>query len=54
MSSFQILANIDKRGLVKDFGSDEETLKRGNVKGTATIYPNHTVCLLPSLHNFSP
>ena len=43
--SLQILANIDKRGLVKYFGSDEEVLKRGNVKGTVTIYSNHTVCL---------
>jgi hypothetical protein len=45
MSTFQILANIDKRGLVKYFGSDEAALKRGNNKGTATIFPNHTVCL---------
>jgi len=42
-SSLQILTNIDKRGLVKSFGSDEEVIKRGNVKGTATIYPNHTI-----------
>mmetsp|Transcript_23012 Transcript_23012/g.33044 ORF Transcript_23012/g.33044 Transcript_23012/m.33044 type:complete len:344 (+) Transcript_23012:2437-3468(+) len=43
MASFQILTNIDKRGLVKSFGSGEEILKRGNAKGTVTIYPNHTI-----------
>mmetsp|Transcript_5741 Transcript_5741/g.8077 ORF Transcript_5741/g.8077 Transcript_5741/m.8077 type:complete len:338 (+) Transcript_5741:2502-3515(+) len=43
MASFQILTNIDKRGLVKSFGSGEEALKRGNAKGTAIIYPNHTI-----------
>jgi len=42
-SSLQILTNIDRRGLVRSFGSEEEALKRGNVKGTATIYPNHTI-----------
>mmetsp|Transcript_5738 Transcript_5738/g.8072 ORF Transcript_5738/g.8072 Transcript_5738/m.8072 type:complete len:337 (+) Transcript_5738:929-1939(+) len=42
-SSLQILTNIDKRGLVKSFGSGEEALKRGNAKGTAIIYPNHTI-----------
>ena len=37
------LANIDKRGLVKSFVPEEKALARGNLAGSALIFPNNTV-----------
>eukprot|EP01037_Dinobryon_pediforme_P019142 gene19142-19509_t len=37
------LANIDKRGLVKSFVPEEKALARGNLAGSALIFPNNTI-----------
>eukprot|EP01037_Dinobryon_pediforme_P020430 gene20430-21052_t len=37
------LATIDKRGLVKSFVPEEKALVRGNLAGSALIFPNNTI-----------
>ena len=37
------LTSIDKRGLVKSFIPEEKVLVRGNLSGSALIFPNNTV-----------